>query len=480
MGTHNSKPNNTESSPISIEDQKFNEKIINENVAENPNPPLPQLQYNPDIIPKIPSLPSRPFDLPVGDSPEISEQQKLPTPIINGLGKEPISISKEDNEKNKDKETDENLDQINSPLSVHEVNEDLLRTMKVDDLNDDENINCNDTVPLPSHPFVDVVECEKEEEEEQEEEQQKETDDNIEKGSSSLELPPPPPPPQDEEQQQQQQQKQELSLPPPPPPQQEEEEQHQHQHQHHIKRERFQTKAEAELLNLFNKTPIIDTTDSPTSSSSVGVNQQQQNYEELIAADFFNNTGYYSYKDVPKNQKSQTLSKRFFNTLTRKKSMKNSSMNGFNTISKSQTTGSLNSKLSGADMTDEDERNIASSSSTVFPTNATSSNDDINLNRNGKPFTKYSTVSMKMSTFRKKLFTSQQDLHSPNVTEASDIEEKKEDEKPKKKKFFNSQEISNLGSMFTREMGHVFLLSPSGPSYHSSAYAGSSYMTSGF
>ncbi|KAM9991074.1 hypothetical protein ACTFIY_007101 [Dictyostelium cf. discoideum] len=478
MGTHNSKPNNTESSPISIEDQKFNEQIINENVVENPNPPSPQLRYNPDIIPKIPSLPSRPFDLPVGDSPEISEQQKLPTPIINGLGKEPISISKEDNERNKGKQNDENLDEINSPLSVHEVNEDLLRTMKVDDLNDDENINCNDTVPLPSHPFVDVVECENVEEEQ--EEQQKEIDDNIEKGSSSLQLPPPPPLPQ--QQDEEQQLKQELLLPPPPPPPpQEDKDEEQHHHQRHIKRERFQTKAEAELLNLFNKTPIIDTTDSPT-SSSVGVNQQQQNYEEMIAAaDYFNTTGYYSYKDVPKNQKSQTLSKRFFNTLTRKKSMKNSSINGFNTISKSQTTGSLNSKLSGADITDEDERNVASSSSTVFPTNTTSSsNDDINLNRNGKPFTKYSTVSMKMSTFRKKLFTSQQDLHSPNVTEASDIEEKKEEEKPKKKKFFNSQEISNLGSMFTREMGHVFLLSPSGPSYHSSAYAGSSYMTSGF
>ncbi|KAN0040296.1 hypothetical protein ACTA71_012186 [Dictyostelium dimigraforme] len=471
MGTHHSKQNNTEPSQTSIEDLKFNEQIINENVVENPNPPSPQLQYNPDIIPKIPSLPSRPFDLPVGDSPEISEQQKLPTPIINGLGKEPISISpKEDltennqiKEKEKNKENEDDFDEINSPLSVHEVNEDLLRTMKIEDLNDEDNNNCNDTVPLPSHPSIDVVECEKQEEkEEQKDEEQKEVDDNVEKGSSSIQI-----------------------LPPPPPPQEEEEEEDEEQQQHQIKRERFQTKAEAELLNLFNKTPIINTitTDSPT-SSSVGVNQQQQNYEEMIAADYFNNSGYYSYKDVPKNQKSQTLSKRFFNTLTRKKSssMKNSSMNGFNTISKSQTTGSLNSKLSGANVTDEDERNIASSSSAVFPTTTTtsSSNDDINLNRNGKPFTKYSTVSMKMSTFRKKLFTSQQDLHSPNVTEASDIQEKKDDEKPKKKKFFNSHEFSNLGSMFTREMGHVFLLSPSGPGYHSGVYSGSSYMTSGF
>ncbi|KAN0042220.1 hypothetical protein ACTFIV_004779 [Dictyostelium citrinum] len=475
MGTQNSKQNNTEITPISIEDQKFNEQIINESVVENPNPPSPQLQYNPEIIPKIPSLPSRPFDLPVGDSPEISEQQKLPTPIINGLGKEPISISKEDFEKNKEQkenEVGENLDEINSPLSVHEVNEDLLRTMKVEDINDEynnKNSNCNDTVPLPSHPFVDVIECEREEEDEQ----QKENDDNVENGSLSLLLPPPPPP-------------QELLLPPPQQDEYDVPQQQGPEKEQQIKRERFQTKAEAELLSLFNKTPIIDTTtDSPT-TSSIGVNQQQQqNYEEMIAADYFNNSGYYSYKDVPKNQKSQTLSKRFFNTLTRKKSMKNnnsSSMNGFNTISKSQTTGSLNSKLSGADMADEDERNIASSSSTVFPTTSTTnSNDEINsLNRNGKPFTKYSTVSMKMSTFRKKLFTSQQDLHSPTVTEASEIQEKKEDEKPKKKKFFNSQEISNLGSMFTREMGHVFLLSPSGPGYHSGAYAGSSYMTSGF
>ncbi|EGC35952.1 hypothetical protein DICPUDRAFT_91926, partial [Dictyostelium purpureum] len=149
---------------------------------------------------------ARSGDLPVGDSPVIEpngkqeEKEILPPP--------PVEIN-HDQEK---------------PLIVDNVNEDLLSTMKVEE----------DILPPPPQIFVEQVSDENEQEKENEDEEgssnnKEQKIENDENGDIKVEV--------------------ESSLddnksPAVAPVR--------------VTRERFQTKAESELLSLFEKTPIVD------------------------------------------------------------------------------------------------------------------------------------------------------------------------------------------------------------------------------
>eukprot|EP01133_Synstelium_polycarpum_P001151 gene1151-1316_t len=196
-----------------------------------------------------------------------------------------------------------------------------------------------------------------------------------------------------------------------------------------FEKERRMTRAEVELLNIFAT--------SPTSISDIPEYTDNNQMDE----------SFYS-QDLPKKSGKTTLRKKFYNTFSRKRSAK---------AADTMYGGEFATEKAGP------------SSAPVSPMNS----GDAIPNRPPKKNTKYNTISMKMSTFRKKFYTTmaEEEANSRENTEASgsqtvDEAEKEEKEpKPKKKSFFSSDEFFNMGHLVSREVGHVFLMTGHG-TYH--------------
>ncbi|EFA83618.1 hypothetical protein PPL_02684 [Heterostelium album PN500] len=200
-----------------------------------------------------------------------------------------------------------------------------------------------------------------------------------------------------------------------------------------VERVRRPTRAEVELLNLF---------------------ESEANKSDLPPD--------YKPKEINLEQYQQDLPKK---SLSRKKSLR---MKFYNTFSKKRSTKYENDLAA-----EENEPKSSSSNSKRKELNRTTSSIPNNFNsidgttenrEDHDPVQKkkYLTLSGRMNTLRKIIFT-------PPEPKDKDIEELKErmreeeqksvEEKPKKKSIFNSEDIARYGSYITKEVGHVFMFS---------------------
>ncbi|KAF2075653.1 hypothetical protein CYY_003026 [Polysphondylium violaceum] len=208
-------------------------------------------------------------------------------------------------------------------------------------------------------------------------------------------------------------------------------------------RERLQTRAEAELLNLFAKNPI---------------NLDDANAPQPYAKDDGLSPIAEHYQDLPKKSRKGTLSKKFFATFSRKKSRK--IQNGEDPFTSPPLTSNKEDKLSIPPVAGELPITLENNNNNNFM------NDPVPGTMKKK---KYHTISYKMATIRKKLFAEEKKIIEEEMEKAekedAEAAEKKEEVK-KKKSFFSSHEFAHYGAMVSKEIGHVFMLSsPSGYAY---------------